>query len=447
MSHDTFALHTDLYQLTMLASYFHQGRHQEPAVCEMFVRRLPKNRRFLVAAGLEKALHYLEGLRFTDAQIERLKDVAGFRKAMTQSFVEYLRSFRFTGDVDAMPEGTVAFENEPLLRVHAPLGEAQLVETFLLSAINHQTMIASKAARVVLSLKGRTALEFGTRRTHPEAAVDVARATYIAGFDASSNVEAFDAFGVPARGTMAHMYIMGSSSERDAFARYAQLFERSTYLVDTYDTLEGVKNALDVVGEGVAAVRLDSGDLAKLSREVRALLKARGREDVKIVLSSDLDEYAITRLLGDGDFDVAGVGTRVATSDDAPYLGGVYKLVMIGDRPVAKFSESKVTYPGAHQVYRAEKDGRFSGDSVGLLKEPSFAFVSTEPLLVPAMRAGEVCHAEDIHKMRARCREHIAKLPDELKAVERTERHESLYPVRPSEQLMKLLDDVKRTEH
>ena len=251
---DTHALHTDLYQLTMLASYFHQGRHEERAVCEMFVRRLPKNRRFLLVAGLEKALRYLEGLRFTDRQIDTLQQIPGFKKAMTQPFMEYLRGFRFTGDVDAMPEGTVAFENEPLVRVQAPLGEAQLVETFLLSAINHQTMIASKAARVVLALGDKTALEYGTRRTHPDAAVDVARAAYIAGFEATSNVEAFDAFGVPARGTMAHMYIMGSSSEREAFAQYAKLFDNSTYLVDTYDTLEGVKNALDVVEIGRAHV-------------------------------------------------------------------------------------------------------------------------------------------------------------------------------------------------
>lgn len=439
----TFALHTDLYQLTMLASYFHQGRHDEPAVCEMFVRRLPKNRRFLVAAGLEKVLAYLEDLRFTDAQIESLRNIPGLRRALSPSFVEYLRSFRFRGDVWAMPEGTVAFEGEPLLRVEASLAEAQLVETFILSAVNHATMIASKAARVVLALSGRPALEFGTRRTHPEAAVDVARATYIAGFEATSNVEAFDAFGVPARGTMAHMYIMSSSSEREAFSRYGALFGQSTYLVDTYDTLEGVKAALDAVGEGVQAVRLDSGDLARLSREVRALLKARGRDDVKIVLSSDLDEYEIERLAREGDFDVAGVGTRVATSDDAPSLGGVYKLVQIGDRPVAKLSESKVTWPGAHQVYRHEKNGLFAFDHVGMVKEPSYEFVAASPLLVPAMKAGRVVHEEEIHAMRGRCREHLAKLPDEVKRIERTERHESVYPVRPSEQLTKLLDKIR----
>ncbi|HEY4223422.1 MAG TPA: nicotinate phosphoribosyltransferase, partial [Myxococcota bacterium] len=436
-------LHTDLYQLTMLASYFHQGRQQEPACCEMFVRRLPKNRRFLVVAGLQKSLRYLEGLRFTDAQIEILKEIPGFKKAMTQPFIEYLRCFKFTGDVDAMPEGTVAFENEPLIRVHAPLAEAQLVETFLLSAINHQTMIASKAARVVLALEGRPALEFGTRRTHPDAAVDVARAAYIAGFEASSNVEAFDAYGVPARGTMAHMYIMGAASEVEAFANYAKLFDHSTYLVDTYDTVQGVSNALDAVGAGVSSVRLDSGDLAKLSKEVRALLNSRGRDDVKIVLSSDLDEYEVQRLIREGDFDIAGVGTRVATSDDAPHLGGVYKLVQIGDRPVAKLSESKVTYPAPHQVYRHEKDGRFQFDHLGLVKEPTYEFVATTPLLVPAMRDGKPCHSEDIHAMRARCREQISKLPDELKKVERTDKHEKLYEVRPSDALNKLLEKIK----
>lgn len=443
----TFALHTDLYQLTMLASYFHQGRHQERAVCEMFVRRLPKNRRFLVVAGLESALQYLEGLRFTDAQIEALKGVPGLKRAMTQPFIEYLRGFRFTGDVCAMPEGTVAFENEPLVRVEAPLGEAQLVETFLLSTINHATMIASKAARVVLALDGRPALEFGSRRTHPDAAVDVARAAFIAGFEGTSNVEAFDSFGVPARGTMAHMYIMGSASERDAFAKYGELFGASTYLVDTYDTIEGVKNALDAVGDGVTAVRLDSGDLAALSKEVRALLKSRKREDVKIVLSSDLDEYEIARLTREGTFDVAGVGTRVATSDDAPSLGGVYKLTQIGDRPVVKLSESKVSYPGAHQVYRHEKDGMFAFDHLGMVKEPSYEFVDATPLLVDAMKDGRPLHREPLQAARDRCRAQLAKVPAEVKKVERTDKHEKIYEVRPSEQLMKLLDKLKTERH
>lgn len=440
----THALHTDLYQLTMLASYFHQRQHEERAVCEMFVRRLPKSRRFLVAAGLQRALEYLRTLRFSDAQVEVLREVPHLKKAMTPDFVEYLRAFRFTGDVWAMPEGTLAFENEPLLRVEAPLGEAQLVETYLLSTLNHATMIASKAARVVLALEGRPALEFGTRRTHPEAAVDVARAAYIAGFEASSNVEAFERFGVPARGTMAHMYIMASSSEREAFQHYGSLFPRSTYLVDTYDTVEGVKVALDAMGEGVTGVRLDSGDLASLSREVRALLKARGRSEVQIVLSSDLDEYEIVKLTREGDFDVAGVGTRVATSDDAPALGGVYKLVQIGNRPVAKFSADKVTYPGAHQVYRHEKDGKLSFDTLGMVDEASYEVLEAKPLLVPAMKAGKAVLEDDLARARARCREELAKLPPALRVIERSNNHEHFYEVRPSEQLSQLLQSLKQ---
>lgn len=446
----THALHTDLYQLTMLAAYFHHGEAERKATCELFVRRLPKNRRFLVVAGLERALRYLEELRFTDAQIEGLRQVPGLRKAMSPSFVEYLRAFRFRGDVWAMPEGTIAFENEPLLRVEGDLGEAQLVETFLLSCLNHQTMIASKAARIQLALKGRSALEFGSRRTHYAAAVDVARCAWIAGFEATSNVEAFDAFGIPARGTMAHMFIMAADTEKQAFTKYSKIFPNSSYLVDTYDTLEGVKAVLDTVGPDVSSVRLDSGDLATLTKQTRALLKERKREDVKIVVSSDLDEYEIERLIAEGDFDVAGVGTRLATSDDAPSLGGVYKLTQIDGRPVAKFAEGKVTYPGAHQVYRHEKDGRFAFDSLGFTKEPSFEFVGSTPLLVEAMKAGRptprfaVGGDETLATMRARCKDGIAQLPDVVKVIgPRTDTHEKHYEVRPSNALVKMLADVK----
>ena len=442
---NTRALQTDLYQLTMLASYFHRGMHDTPAVCEMFTRRLPRNRRFMVAAGLEQALEYLEGLRFSDAQIETLKQVPGLRRAMTHDFVEYLRGFRFHGDVEAVPEGTVMFENEPFLRVHAPLGEAQVVETFLLSTVNFQTAIASKAARIVLAAQGRDVLEFGTRRTHASAAVDVARAAYIAGFAATSNIEAFDRYGVPARGTMAHMYIMASDSEAQAYEEYGKLFSPSTYLVDTYDTLKGTELVLEVVGEGVAAVRIDSGDLAEMSCQVRALLKKLGRDDVKIVLSSDLDEYAIEKLLTKCDFDVAGVGTRLATNHDAPSLGGVYKLVQIGERMVAKFSENKVTYPGAHQVYRHEEDGVYRYDHLGMRKEMSYPFVNATPLLVPVMTSGRIVHRESIHQMRARARQQIGKLPPALTVIgERTDARESLYEVRPSERLLSALEDCRQ---
>jgi nicotinate phosphoribosyltransferase len=446
----TFALHTDLYQLTMLAAYFHHGEAHRRATCELFVRRLPKNRRFLVVAGLESVLRYLEQLRFTDAQIEALRQVPGLRKALSPAFVEFLRGFRFRGDVWAMPEGSIAFENEPLLRVEADLAEAQLIETFLLSTINHQTMVASKAARVVLALCGRAAFEFGTRRTHPLAAVDVARAAWIAGFEATSNVEAFDAFGIPARGTMAHMYVMAADDERSAFQKYAQVFPHSSYLVDTYDTLQGVQTALDVVGDQVTAVRLDSGDLVSLTKQTRALLKQRGREDVQIVVSSDLDEYEIERLVADGDFDAAGVGTRLATSDDAPSLGGVYKLTAIDGRPVAKLAEGKVTYPGAHQVFRVIRDGKFVHDWIGLTREPSYEFVETTPMLVQAMKQGRALEgfaaggSETLAAMRARCRTGLESLPAEVSQVgPRTDRHEHFYAVKPSPALERLLEDVR----
>jgi nicotinate phosphoribosyltransferase len=450
MNTPTHALHTDLYQLTMLAAYFHSGQTERRAVCEMFVRRLPKNRRYLVVAGLERVLKYLQELRFTDSAIEALREIPGMKKAMTPAFVEYLRGFRFRGDVHAMPEGTVAFENEPLVRVEGALGEVQLIETYLLSCINYQTMISTKAARIVTSLQGRQALEFGTRRTHPDAAVDVARSAWIAGFDATSNVAAFEQFDIPARGTMAHMYIMSQASESEAFSRYANIFGKSTFLVDTYDTLDGVKHALDAAGDAVTSVRLDSGDLAGLSREVRAFLKGRGRDDVKIVLSSDLDEYEIERLVKDGDFDVAGVGTRLATSDDAPSLGGVYKLVQIDGRPVAKFADGKVTHPGAHQVYRQIRDGEIEHDWLGLVEEPSYEFVGTVPLLVPAMVHGKPMPAfahggsETLAVMRARCRDQVANLPEIAREIgARTDTREHVVPVLPSPQVVKLLETVR----
>lgn len=445
---NSLALHTDLYQITMMAAYFHNGRakNSNMAICEMFVRRMPKNRRFMVAAGLADVIDYLENLRFTDSQIEFLRSVPSMRKVMTVDFVEYLRSFRFTGSVRAVPEGTILFQNEPFIQIVAPLIEAQLVETFILSKINYQTMIASKAARVVLAAKGRPVLEFGTRRTNPEAAIDVARASYIAGFEGTSNVEAAYRHDIPVRGTMAHMFVMASGSEEEAFSQYGKVFERSTYLVDTYDTLNGVRTALRTLGENISAVRLDSGDLASLSKEVRNILKEEGREDVKIMLSSDLDEYELQKLNESGDFDGAGVGTRLATSDDSPSLGGVYKLVQINSTPVAKFSESKVTYPGGKQVYREMKDGLYVRDFLGYHFERSYDYLNKTPLLASIMQDGKITYKDSIHRIRQRVRDGLNSLPEELKIIDKTDDHVNSYQVVPSERLLDLLEKCRKNQ-
>jgi len=433
------AINTDLYQLTMLASYFHQGMHEQSAVCEMFVRRLPENRNFLLAAGLKQVTDYLSDLKFTDAQIEHLKTIPALRKAMNRGFVEYLRGFRFTGMVHAMPEGTAFFANEPIVRVEAPLGQAQLVETFILSTINHQTMIASKAARMVLAAHGKPLLEFGTRRTGSESAVLAARAAYIAGFEGTSNVEASYTYDVPARGTMAHMYIMASKDEKTAFKAYADTFGDSTYLVDTYDISNGIRNALEAAGDNVKAIRIDSGDLAKVTVEARGLLDSLGREDVKIILSSDLDEYALYNFSTDDvPYDGAGIGTKLVASEDAPSLGGVYKLVQIEGRPVAKFSANKVTYPGPKQVYRKKN---YSKDLLGL-SESSYDFLDCEKLLVPVMIKGKAIHDESISAMRTRARNSLKSLPDSLKAIKSTQTIEP-YKVEPTVKLLKMLDNCR----
>ncbi len=379
------ALRTDLYQLTMAAGYFHRGMTGAVATCEMFVRRLPRRRRYLLAMGLERLLGYLEGLRFDEEEIAYLATIPALRDAMTPAFSAYLRDFRFTGDVWAVPEGTVVFANEPMVRVRAPIVEAQIVETFLLSAINHATMVASKAARVVHAAglqNGPTprpaaeVMEFGTRRTHPDAAVDAARAAYCAGFSGTSNVEAGRRFGVPVLGTAAHMWTMAHATEEEAFAGYVATFpSASILLIDTYDTLRGARRAAEVAGDKLKGVRLDSGDLYALSRAVRTILDEHGCPTARIVASGDLNEHRIAELRAAGaPIDVYGVGTDLVTSIDAPSLGGVYKLVEI-DRggettPIAKFSEGKATLPGAHQVHRFHEGGRIVRDVIALADEP-----------------------------------------------------------------------------
>jgi nicotinate phosphoribosyltransferase len=444
------ALRTDLYQLTMAAGYFHRRMVGVTATCEMFVRRLPKHRRYLLAAGIERLLAYLELLRFRDEEIAFLSEVPALRDAMTPAFVDYLRRFRFTGDVDVVPEGTVVFANEPLVRVRGPIIEAQIVETFLLSAINHATMIATKAARVVAAAGGASVIEFGTRRTHPDAAVDAARAAYVAGFSGTSNVEAGRRFGIPVLGTAAHMWTMAHPSEEAAFEAYTAVFPNaSILLIDTYDTERGALCAARVAREKLRGVRLDSGDLLALSRAVRAILDQNGCAQARIVASGDLNEYKIERLRRAGaPIDMYGVGTDLVASVDAPALGGVYKLVELerdGVRtPIAKFSEGKATLPGAHQVYRFQADGVLARDVIARTDEPPPP--GSRPLLVSAMRAGgRLAPAESLDSIRARARAEVAALPAELLELDEdtSDTRHGLFEPAVSAQLSALVEEVR----
>src|ERR1043166_5288826 len=312
----------------MAAGYFVHGLARQRATFELWVRRLPVCRNYLITAGLEQAVHYLEHLSFAPEQIEYLRRHRAFQNVQAEWF-EHLKQFRFTGDVWAIPEGTVIFAGEPLMRITAPLEEAQVIETYLITTITYQTMVASKAARVATVARGRDVFDFGSRRAHgPQAGLLAARAAYIGGCVGTSNAEAGRLLDIPTLGTQAHAWIMAFGDEQDAFRRFAQVFPQSaTLLIDTYDTAQGVRNAL-ASGAAMQAVRLDSGDLLALSREVRQILDQAGRSDVKIVASGDLNEYKIDDLLAQGaPIDAFGVGTELVTSRDDPSLGMVYKLV------------------------------------------------------------------------------------------------------------------------
>src|SRR5688572_19779489 len=350
------ALFADLYELTMAASYFREGM-RERATFSMFVRTLPAGRSFLVASGLEDVLEYLAAFRFSDDAIAYLRGLGLFDAA----FLDYLSGVRFTGSVRAVPEGTVLFPDEPLLEVTAPLIEAQLVETAVMNVCHLQTVLASKAARVVLAARGKPVIDFGLRRTHGiDAGLKAARASHVAGAVMTSNVLAAQHYGIGPSGTMAHAYITAFPREIDAFRAYARAFpDRAILLIDTFDTVAGARNAAIVAkelaarGHRLTGVRLDSGDILALSREVRRVLDDAGCRDVRIFVSGGLDEDAIDRLLAaSAPIDAFGVGTRMNVSADAPYVDMAYKLVRYDSRDVSKLSPGKETWPGEKQVYR-----------------------------------------------------------------------------------------------
>jgi nicotinate phosphoribosyltransferase len=417
---DDLSFATDFYELTMAAAY-HRLPRMPRATFELFVRQLPTNRNFLVFAGLEQALASLVRMRFNEDQIEYLRNLPAFQN-FEGDFFETLRDFRFAGNVWAMSEGTIFFPGEPILRVTGSLLEAQLVETLLLSIINFQTTVASKAARMRLAAGNAVQLvEFGSRRAHgPQAAAWAARAAYIGGFDATSNVLAGQKLGIGVVGTMAHSYIMVFDREIEAYQHFYSIFpEHSTFLVDTYDTLEGVRRAL-ALGRPFLGIRLDSGNFEQLSKEAKKLLDEAGRSEVEIFVSGDLDEVSIAALVAAGaPVDTFGVGTRLTTSPDAPYLGGIYKLVEIEDQdrslPRFKASTGKETYPGKKQVLRSYAKGRMRGDRIAPLSEVEI-FGSDVPLLQPVMRNGRILIDESLEEIKQHCHRQLEELPTALRS-------------------------------
>lgn len=430
------SLLTDLYELTMVQAYCCRGL-TKTAVFEFFVRRLPASRNFLVAAGLEQALEFLEGLRFSPEDLAWIEGCGRFRPG----FADYLERLRFTGDVHAMPEGTVFFADEPILRVTAPLPEAQLVETRLINLLQFQTMVASKAARCVLAAPGKKLVDFGLRRAHgAEAGLLAARASFLAGFAGTSAALAAPAFGVPVFGTMAHSFVQVFDDEAAAFVAFARANPGNvTLLLDTYDTESGAVKAAAAVkalsreGIGVRSVRLDSGNLGLHARRVRAILDGAGLRDVAIFASGDLDEHALRRLTDEGaPIDGYGVGTRMTTSADAPSLDCAYKLEEYGGRARRKRSEGKSTWPGRKQVFRrAGPSGRPMLDVLTVEGDAQ----EGEPLLGLVMRGGvRVRPAPSLLDARERARAQIAVLPDPLRGLAKAEP----YPVEVSPALQDL---------
>lgn len=434
---------TDLYELTMAAGYF-QSRFDARATFELFVRNLPPERNFLVAAGLEQALEFVENIRFAAAEIESLRRLPVFRHVRGE-FFDYLARFRFSGDVWAIPEGSLVFAGEPLLHVTAPIIEGQVLETCLLSAINFQTMVASRAVRLTTAAKGRPVVEFGARRAHgSEAGIFAARAAWVAGCQGTSNVMAGKLFDIPTYGTQAHSWIMAYEDESQAFDRFLDVFpEQATLLLDTYNVRAALRKII-ARGRKPAGVRLDSGDLVADSRWVRAQLDRAGWRDVQIFASGDLDEKRISSLLRRGaQIDAFGVGSAVVAPTDTRNLSMIYKLVQLERdgivREAAKLSESKSTYPGAKQVFRfANRAAKWQKDLIALANE---SHPTASPLLVPVMREGKRLAApEPLAAARARCIESLKQLPARLLSIQ----HAAPYPVRYSQPLKNLLQKVRR---
>ncbi len=440
---EELGLFTDLYQLTMAESYW---RHQQNrlATFSLFIRKYPPPYTYFVAAGLATVVDYLQTVHFPPSALAYLRETGRFSDA----FLDFLRTWRFRGDVVALPEGCPFFVNEPVLEVTAPIIDAQLVESFIVNAIHLQTLIATKAARCVDAARGRSLIDFALRRTHgTDAGLKVARASYLVGFDATSNVLAGQRYGIPITGTMAHSYITCFADELEAFRAFAKTYpDQTVLLIDTYDTLRGAHHAVQVGremaerGHKLLGVRLDSGDMTTLSREVRAILDAAGLPDVRIVASGGFDEYAIEAALqGGACIDIFGVGTKMGVAADAPYFDMAYKLVKYDGRPVMKLSASKVTLVDDKQIWRRTVDDVDVEDIIAL-RDEAVTLPGARPLLQPVLRDGRlVAPLPSLQEARTRHADAMARLPEACRRLKDGEP----YPVRLSPGLLALQTEVE----
>jgi nicotinate phosphoribosyltransferase len=444
MTPSTSPLTTDLYELNMVQAYLDKAEDKE-AVFEFFVRRLPARRGFLLAAGLEDALDYLETLKFSGPELDWLKSTGRFR----DNLLDYLANFRFTGDVHAIPEGTVCFGNEPLIRITAPLPQAQLVETRLINILHFQTLIASKAARMVLAAPGKILSDFGLRTAHgAEAGLYSARASYLAGFAGAANVLAGARYGIPVVGTMAHSYVQVHDSELQAFEDFARARpEGVILLIDTYDTEAGARKVVELAprlkadGISIRGVRIDSGDLAAMARKVRRILDDGGLRDVIILVSGGINEDVLQIMMAEqAPIDGFGIGVNLDASIDVPSLDCAYKLQEYAGRPRRKRSEGKATWPGRKQVWRAyDTDGRMRGDILSVESDTQ----QGETLVVPVMRAGKrLAPAPTLAQIRERAARDLARLPVKLQRLESG----ADYPVQVADALIALAQEADRTK-
>ncbi|MBW2107522.1 MAG: nicotinate phosphoribosyltransferase [Deltaproteobacteria bacterium] len=437
------ALATDLYELTMAASYFENHMAETPATFSLYVRNYPPGRGYLVAAGLEDVLETITHFHFSEADLSYLEATGTFSNA----FLEYLHQLRFTGDIRALPEGELFFPDEPILEITAPIIEAQVLETVIINVVNLQSMIATKAARCVYAAGGRRVVDFSLRRTQGiEAGMKVARSSYMAGFSATSNVLAGRIYGIPTTGTMAHSYVSSFGDEIAAFRAFARSFPDNTVLlIDTYDTVEGAHKAATVgremakEGKRLVGVRLDSGNMVELSRQVRRILDDAGLTETRIFASSSFDEYKIADTLGQGArIDAFGVGTKMGVCADAPYLDMVYKLVEYAGRPIMKLSAKKANLPGKKQVFRRTGPrGLFAEDVIGTTDD---TIGDAQALLDPVVRSGRLLRPHPaLEEIRIRFRRRFSLLDDRFKDLRAAE----TYPVRISDRLRGLQEKIR----